>query len=146
MLRSSELGIKANAVFVYGTLKRGQCREAMWPRRPTKIREAIVVGSLFGRDDYPAMREGIDRVLGEIWQFEPVDMPAVLKALDRIEGTNQPGAADLYHRVLVEVFDTSGNALGHAHSYRYASDPIADGFVLIEPAAAETYVAWPAGA
>ena len=134
------------AVFVYGTLKRGQCRESRWPLRPLSVCEATVLGSLFGRDDYPAITEGHDRVLGELWQFGAAELPLVLNALDQIEGTNQADVDDLYHRVIVEAFDISGNLLGTAYTYRYARDPLADGFALIEPSGENAYVAWPAGA
>ncbi len=146
MPQSSNLSVTTAAVFVYGTLKRGQCRESMWPAPPATVCEGFVFGSLFGREDYPAMTGGHDRVLGECWQFEMAEMPAVLEVLDRIEGTNQAGEADLYHRVIVDVFDLRGNLLGEAYTYRYASDPLADGFVLLCAAGKETYVAWPAGA
>ncbi len=134
------------AVFVYGTLKRGQCRESLWPLRPLKICEACVLGSLFARDDYPAMTAGQDRVLGELWQFGAAELPMVLKSLDQIEGTNQADVDDLYHRVIVEAFDTSDHLLGTAYTYRYAGDPLADGFELIQPPSKDAYVAWPAGA
>ncbi len=133
-----------NSVFVYGTLKRGQCRASMWPARPIEIRAAWVAGSLFGRNDYPAMTLGEDRVLGEWWSFQTSDMPSVLTALDQIEGTNQADEADLYHRVIIDVFDLTDQPIGDAFSYHYASDPVIDGFALMRPTAGERYVAWPA--
>ena len=75
------------AVFVYGTLKTGQCRANRWPLEPLSIHPAWTRGTLYGRDDYPAMTEGADRVLGELWQFAETQMELVLKRLDEIEGT-----------------------------------------------------------
>jgi gamma-glutamylcyclotransferase (GGCT)/AIG2-like uncharacterized protein YtfP len=116
----------------------------MWPARPLSIREGWVAGSLFARADYPAMRPGEDRVLGEIWSFDAVEMAVVLNKLDQIEGTNQANEADLYHRVIFDVFDMTDRLIGDAFGYRYAIDPIIDGFALMRPAADERYVVWPA--
>ena len=137
---------RIDAVFVYGTLKQGQCRAPMWPATPREIVPAWVRGQLFGRSDYPALRKGNDRVRGELWRFSPEDMPRVLETLDEIEGTNQPGEPDLYHREQVEVFDLQGVSLGTAHTYLYATDPLLDGFDAIEadPESTESEVSWPA--
>lgn len=134
-----------SAVFVYGTLKRGQCRESMWPTMPTSVREVYVFGRLFGRADYPAMTTGDHRVLGELWGFQSDEMPSVLAALDRIEGTNQPGFDDLYDRVITQAYLTNGQRTQLAFTYHYATDPAADGFKLIQPQDDDAYVAWPAG-
>lgn len=129
-------------VFVYGTLKRGQCREVMWPTPPLGIDRGWVHGRLYGRHDYPAMIRGPDRVQGELWRFSAETLSRVLEVLDEVEGTNQPGSPDLYHRDVVEVFDETRNLLGHAFTYRYASDPIDDGFHPLEPNE-QGCVAWP---
>jgi gamma-glutamylcyclotransferase (GGCT)/AIG2-like uncharacterized protein YtfP len=139
-------GSLINAVFVYGTLKRGQCRAGLWPAQPQEIVVGWVRGKLFGRSDYPALRTGNDRVRGELWRFPPDVMPLVLKTLDEIEGTNQPGEPDLYHRGQIEVFDLLGDSIGIAHTYLYATDPTQDGFEPIEAedAASDREVFWPA--
>lgn len=137
---------RIDSVFVYGTLKQGQCRAPLWPAKPREIVPAWVRGKLFSRSDYPALRNGDDRVRGELWRFPVELMPSVLETLDEIEGTNQPGEPDLYHRVQLEVFDLQGRPLGIAHTYRYATDPQQDGFQPIEanPLQRESFVSWPA--
>ncbi len=131
------------AVFVYGTLKQGQCRETLWPCLPRSVRPGWVSGSLFARHDYPAMTLGADRVLGECWEFLPAEMPRVLHVLDQIEGTNQPGVDDLYHRVRVEVYAVNGHRIGPAFGYHYASDPLEDGFTPVYPPEPNALLQWP---
>ena len=130
------------AFFVYGTLKRGQLRERMWPREPKSVQPAIVRGRLFGRDDYPAMKTGDDWVAGELWRFSPEDADAVTAALDQIEGTNQPGHPDLYYRIEVQSYTPQQHPLAIAFTYVYAGDPLRDGFVRIEPGT-DQFTRWP---
>ena len=132
---------ETTSVFVYGTLKRGQCRARCWPREPRRVRAGWVRGCLYGRADYPAMTEGSDRVLGELWEFSTAEIAAVLTTLDQIEGANQPGCDDLYRRLTTPVWDLSGEWLGAAWTYHYASSPQADGFLPIRGA---DLVCWPA--
>ena len=130
-----------SSVFVYGTLKQGQCRQHYWPVQPAGIQVGWVRGSLYGRADYPAMTAGQDRVLGELWRFDAGDIDRVLRTLDRVEGTNQDGLPDLYHRVSIEAWDLDNHSCGLAWTYLYATDPVQDGFVRIE---AVGPVRWPA--
>ncbi|MFK8110744.1 MAG: gamma-glutamylcyclotransferase [Rubripirellula sp.] len=130
--------------FVYGTLKRGECRAQMWPVEPLSVVPAFARGTLFDRDDYPAMLRGSDRVHGECWQFDSGDAPAVVAALDRIEGANQPGIPDLYQRVTVEVLGLEADLSVQAYTYHYASDPLLDGFRRMTPNEGG-FVSWPAG-
>jgi gamma-glutamylcyclotransferase (GGCT)/AIG2-like uncharacterized protein YtfP len=133
-----------DGVFVYGTLKRGQCRAAMWPHPPLSIEPAWVRGKLFGRSDYPAMRSGEDQVRGEVWRFHELVIPEVLVQLDEIEGTLQPsGEPDLYHRVVVNFFRDDGSLGGSAYAYVYAADPRQDGFHPIDPIRPGGEVSWP---
>jgi gamma-glutamylcyclotransferase (GGCT)/AIG2-like uncharacterized protein YtfP len=132
-----------NAVFVYGTLKRGYCREKCWPVSPIRVSAGWTFGALYSRDDFPAMLAGDHRVAGECWEFEPDVMERVLRRLDKVEWTNQPGQPDLYHRVIVDVFDADGNMMQSAYGYRYALDPLDDGFKLVVPKSEVDYVAWP---
>ncbi len=120
-----------NAVFAYGTLKRGQCRASLWPARPLSIQPAHSQGQLYGRPDYPAMTSGDDQVHGELWMFDPDDMTRVLDRLDEIEGTNQPGQPDLYLRVQIDVLLFGSDKPISAWTYHYASDPSLDGFELL---------------
>ncbi|TWT49083.1 AIG2-like family protein [Rubripirellula amarantea] len=132
------------SVFVYGTLKRGQCREHCWPCRPDRVQPAWIYAALHDRADYPAITSGHDRVLGEWWCFTDSTIGDVLETLDKVEGTNQPGSPNLYNRVLVPVHlinDQSGGSTVLAYAYFYASDPVRDGFAR---ATCDDFASWPA--
>lgn len=154
-----------SAVFVYGTLKQGQCRAGLWPCRPQEVVAAWTLGRLFGRHDYPAMISGTERVLGECWLFVSDQMPTVLETLDQIEGTNQPGEKSLYDRVIIEVQPVTERPAGvlaarvlpepgsdpivaarqasvPAWTYHYASDPLEQDFHQLSPGR-HGYVRWP---
>lgn len=146
------------SVFVYGTLKRGQCREGMWPVDPLRVSSVFTHGTLFDRQDYPAMTSGTDEVVGEKWDFFPQQMQRVLEVLDAIEGANQPGIPDLYRRVVVPTWDlcqsvTVGSpsdidTAGKSFTYHYARDPLKDGFIRLLPTQAvqrraKPCVRWP---
>jgi gamma-glutamylcyclotransferase (GGCT)/AIG2-like uncharacterized protein YtfP len=138
----TEIGV-ISSVFVYGTLKRGECRGAMWPVEPLGVSAVFTHGTLFDRHDYPAMTSGTDDVVGEKWDFRPEQMQRVLEVLDAIEGANQLGVPDLYRRVVVTTWDICElGASGHrvdaetarkSYTYHYASDPEDDGFTRILP-------------
>ncbi len=76
---------EVTAVFVYGTLKRGECRESCWPRAPLRVETAATKGQLYDLGPYPALCPGEGSVAGEVWTFAPRDMPATRAALDEIE-------------------------------------------------------------
>ncbi|TWU66393.1 MULTISPECIES: gamma-glutamylcyclotransferase [Crateriforma] len=122
-----------NAVFVYGTLKKGQCRESCWPLQPESIQDASIRANLFDREDYPALGQGENTVVGQLWTFQDDDIDKVIHALDKVEGAEQPGSPDLYHRVIVEAYDDQGGSLGYAYTYMYANDPTEDGFQPMTP-------------
>lgn len=108
---------EVTAVFVYGSLKRGQCREKCWPHAPQRVDEAFTHGSLYDLGPYPAMAEGTDRVEGEVWRFAPEHMPKTLAALDQVE---QAAAGEpLYERRIAGCVTTSGESLP-AHMYFFA--------------------------
>jgi gamma-glutamylcyclotransferase (GGCT)/AIG2-like uncharacterized protein YtfP len=119
------------SVFVYGTLKRGQCRESSWPSKPLRITESWIQGNLFGRRDYPALMPGENRVRGEMWVYDIDTIDPVIEVLDRIEGTNRNSKFDLYHRHLVDVFTADGKSEGPAFTYFYNRDPIANRFMPV---------------
>lgn len=105
--------------FVYGTLKRGQCREACWPVRPQQIRVAYAQGELYNLGDYPAMVAGNDTIVGELWSFPESDIPTTLQVLDEIEGYRDR-SDDLYQRVVIACrADSPAGVSVSAHTYFY---------------------------
>lgn len=134
--------LNIDAVFVYGTLKRGQCRETMWPETPSRVDDGWVTGDLYGRPDYPALMPGEFRVRGELWRFAPHQMSSVLATLDAIEGTTDNAAGDLYHRLNTDVFDLQGTHSAKAFTYRYNGDVDADGFTRLP--IIDGFQCWPA--
>ena len=109
-----------SAVFVYGTLKKGQCREQCWPVAPLETVKAWTFGELYDTGPYPALFPGHDLVAGEIWRFPCNEIDGVLRELDEIE-EYRPGreATNLYNRRVIECTDHSG-AVHRAHGYLYA--------------------------
>jgi gamma-glutamylcyclotransferase (GGCT)/AIG2-like uncharacterized protein YtfP len=147
-----------SSVFVYGTLKRGQCRGVMWPFEPLRVSLVFTHGTLFDRHDYPAMTSGTDHVVGEKWDFHPEQMQRVLEVLDAIEGANQVGVPELYRRVVVTTWDLCESGAAEncfdaetsrkSYTYHYASDPVDDGFIRILPDQSDEvrvgrFVQWP---
>ncbi len=125
-------------VFVYGTLKRGECREICWPSAPAMIRPAWTTGALYDIGPYPALVAGSDRVLGELWSFPDEELPRVLAVLDAIEGTNQPGQHNEYNRevatvTLVDLSPSSQPQTLQASIYRYARIGLLSASQRLEP-------------
>ena len=114
---------EVNAVFVYGTLKRGECRESCWPRAPLRVEAAATKGQLYDLGPYPALCPGAGTVAGEVWTFAPRDMPATRAALDEIEDHyGEPD--DAYTRRVVDCRLAAGGPGEHktirAYAYFYS--------------------------
>lgn len=136
-------------VFVYGTLKTGQCRENAWPIRPRRILRSWTLGRLHDIGPYPALTAGNDRVLGEVWIFDRSAIHATLSVLDQIEGTNQPGFANEYDRVRQPVFRFDSEASHQAHVYLFADPERLKQCRYVSPHfrwGEHTYAVWPAPA
>lgn len=148
--------------FVYGTLKRGECRESMWPRKPLRIREAFIQARLYDLGAYPAIRvdevdgDVVDHdkafggdwdwVSGEVWSFDRIDVPATLIALDEIEVTNQRGYRNLYDQVLVRAYDRPGSRTSRlALAYQYSSQSRLIHSRSLRTGDGKTFVFWSAG-
>jgi len=142
-------------LFVYGTLKRGECRESMWPRQPSNIWVAYVRATLFDLGPYPAIRveetedagatDELDWVRGEVWSFNENDLPETLSVLDEIEGTNQPGSYNLYDHVAVRCYDDihCETFIG-ALAYQYSSSRNLRYSRRLHPHDGESFVYWSA--
>lgn len=102
-MRTPGIQVQLHHLFVYGTLKRGQCREKCWPVVPQQVSPAFTAGSLFDLGPYPAMTRGTAFIAGELWSFTAEQIDEVRECLDRIEVTNQPGIPNEYDRITVEV-------------------------------------------
>jgi len=110
--------IAPNAVFVYGTLKQGECRASLWPVAPLEVQAAIVAAAIYDLGEYPCLLPGEDPVAGELWRFAPEAMPQTLDTLDQIEGYSGQ-ANDLYHRVTITGRLSTGLTF-EAWTYFYA--------------------------
>lgn len=141
---SSEESSQWVHVFVYGTLKRGECREHCWPVVPQQVAAAWTRGRLVDLGPYPALLAGDDRILGEVWSYAAADIIEVLRVLDQIEVTNQPGLDNEYDRLRVPVTLLSGAELT-AETYRYAHPLQALALGAMTPnrtIEGQAYVAW----
>lgn len=152
-------------VFVYGTLKRGQCREKMWPRPPLSIRPGYVRGTLFDLGPYPAMwcadchewesaaASGNDHcdcdwIEGEIWTLAKSDMAITIEELDEIEETNQPSVCNQYDQILVRAYETpcqAGNKTPSilALTYQFSDIRKLPATYRMQPVGSSNVVAWP---
>lgn len=122
------------ALFVYGTLQRGEERADMWPHPPTSIEWATTRGTLYDLGPYPALTPGDSLVRGELWHIAPADMPATLEALDEIECYGQDGV-DLYVRRIVEC-QTDANVTCRAFTYFIADADVVSSAQVVPPRAA----------
>ena len=141
-------------LFVYGTLKRGECRESMWPRVPTHVRPGFIRGRLYDLGPYPAIRveefageeddlQDLDWVAGELWSFQVGDIAATIAVLDEIEQSNQRGYRNLYDQVLVRVHDRPRSRTSQlALAYQYSSPSRLDHSRRLRPGSGDTAVGW----
>lgn len=137
------------SVFVYGTLKTGQCREKYWPIRPQRIVKAWIEAALYDIGPYPAIAAGHDWVAGELWKFLPSDMPCVLSALDEVEEFfESTPEKSLYRREAIES-ETADGERCIAYCYVYARLHELSGFRRLPPVhvfADRRLAVWPEGA
>jgi gamma-glutamylcyclotransferase (GGCT)/AIG2-like uncharacterized protein YtfP len=77
-------------IFVYGTLRRDPRHEMfhLLAKHATYLGDAIVPGRLFDLGDYPGMiwPDDTARVLGEIYEIDPLHWPSIISRLDEYEG------------------------------------------------------------
>ncbi len=133
-------------VFVYGTLKRGQCRECCWPHLPVETQPAWTYGKLIDLGSYPGLLAGQDRVLGEVWSFHTAQINKVFDTLDRVEVTNQPGIPNEYNRIRINVQLLEKRETIVASCYLYAHPESAEKYKLVPArmsADQELFVVWP---
>jgi gamma-glutamylcyclotransferase (GGCT)/AIG2-like uncharacterized protein YtfP len=126
-------------IFVYGTLKRGQCRQRCWPRQPVRVEWAVVRGRLYDLGPYPAMVTGDDLIRGELWHLRPEDVPETLERLDEIEGCVE-GTGDQYVRVIIECRDDQDGS-HRAYAYQFARRDTIERYPVVT-AAANGFCEW----
>lgn len=149
--------------FVYGTLKRGECRESLWPCKPITVREGFIRARLYDLGLYPALRvddeqgelpshhlsggrDDLDWVQGEVWSFTRSDALITNRILDEIEETNQRGYRNLYDHVLARVYDRPhAKASKLALVYQYSSSGRLSNHCRLRPRDGEIFVSWSAG-
>lgn len=101
---AGEPAIGLNAVFVYGTLLRGEPRESLWADRGVaSVLPAAIERRLWDQGEYPALEMGPPgRVKGDLIEFD--DVRSVLDAFDAVEGFGDFGHPEnLFRRTLVEA-------------------------------------------
>lgn len=131
--------------FVYGTLKRGECRQHLWPATPSVIEEAWVLGSLYDAGSYPALLPGNDKVLGELWTFPHSDFESIAKVLDDIEEYRPNDPYNLYNREVIDCETLSGRRTS-AQTYIYARLHDLPTFTRLEPDESDSgFVQWNSG-
>jgi gamma-glutamylcyclotransferase (GGCT)/AIG2-like uncharacterized protein YtfP len=105
------------AVFVYGTLKQGECRARFWPREPLTVESAVIRGRLYDLGPYPALGPGEDAVRGEVWRLAAEDVAETLRVLDKVEGADQLQNA-YYRRIVVDCRCDDGRTV-RAWAYEF---------------------------
>jgi gamma-glutamylcyclotransferase (GGCT)/AIG2-like uncharacterized protein YtfP len=93
-----------SALFVYGTLKRGEINHALISPFARSIEPATIRGRLYDVGGFPALVDGDEIVHGELVWVEAETMASLMAILDRLE--NYQAAApqsSMYIRQIVKV-------------------------------------------
>lgn len=122
--------MKTLPIFVYGTLKRGERNQSIWPDRNPIVRIATLENaSLYDYGPYPCMVDGDEIVGGELWAVRKQWYPATIEALDRLEGY-QPDGDSLYIRRVVSCQTATGNIEAYAYFFNL---PLTDEYQKLAP-------------
>ncbi len=110
------------ALFVYGTLKRGQFNHPVLAPYAQAVEPSSIRGALYDVGLYPALVEGTDTVRGELVRLAAADLAHVLSILDRLEDY-RPGDEEgsMYLRRVIDVRTASG-VRERAYAYFYNRD------------------------
>ncbi len=128
-----------SAIFAYGTLKQGQCRERCWPIPALLVESGTIRGALWDLGPYPGLTTGDDQVRGEIWYFTRRDILRTLQALDAVEGFNRR-SNDWFVRQAVYARTEAGQSVA-AWVYFYARTLLSTARRALP--AADGTVSWP---
>lgn len=112
-----------DALFVYGTLKRGQLNFPLLAPHARAIAPATTRGYLHDLGLYPAMSAGEGTVRGELVRLDPADLPAVLAVIDRLEDyrPDDPAGSMYLRRVVAVELADGGWERAHAYFYNRAA-------------------------
>lgn len=122
------------AVFVYGTLQRGEERVHCWPHAPLAVTPAVISAQLHDLGPYPAIVPGKDRVAGELWELRPEQLAETLRVLDAVEGYYGHEKANLYVRRIVACNTQDGRTVP-AFTYYYADTAAAGKYLRVRESA-----------
>ena len=86
-------------VFVYGTLKKGQCREQSMNEISLGSKDEKVTAKMYNIGEFPAITLEKEEVLGEIHKVKKEQES--LESLDQIEGFVGYDKSSLYNRILI---------------------------------------------
>jgi len=86
-------------VFVYGTLKKGQCREQSMNEISLGSKDEKVTAKMYNIGEFPAITLEKGEVLGEIHRVKKEQES--LESLDQIEGFVGYDKSSLYNRILI---------------------------------------------
>lgn len=110
---------ETQAIFVYGTLKRGELNHGLVAPFARSISGAWTEGDLFDVGLFPAMVAGTGQVRGEVVRLDPADVEEVVTLLDLLEDCRPDDpAGSLYLRRIVEVVTDDGER-ERAYAYFY---------------------------
>jgi gamma-glutamylcyclotransferase (GGCT)/AIG2-like uncharacterized protein YtfP len=107
------------ALFVYGTLKRGQINDVLLQPHVQSVEPAWTLGTLYDLGDFPALDPGSSVVHGELVRVTAEALPDLLAILDGLEGyLDDDRGASHYLRELIDVSTNSGEYY-RANAYFY---------------------------
>lgn len=110
-------GAEPHALFVYGTLKRGQLNGPLLAPYRRSVEPAWTRGHLYDLGLFPALVRGEGTVQGEIVRLAAADLARVLPILDQLEDYRPNDAVNsIYLRRVIDVWTASGE---HERAYAY---------------------------
>ena len=114
--------MKKLPVFVYGTLKEGECFDIFRSFKRTIVKGTLQNAALYHLGKFPGLKlSGDGCVLGELHFYDNIEgLRSVLNRMDRIEGY-EGRKTDLFTRKEVDVILQSGKKM-KAYTYLYNGD------------------------
>lgn len=124
------------ALFVYGTLKRGQLNSSLLIPHARSVERGWIRGSLFDVGLFPALAEGEGKVYGELVQLDAQNLAEVLAVIDALEEYREddPNGSTYLRRVVEVTTEGADTVPAYAYFYNVAHTgiPQVDNFPLVE--------------